>query len=105
MRTEQELIELIQRVKAAKNMGEVSLLDQQCVMTYELGEFAKMVHRSLIYHNLDGYQGMMKVALGDLITQVRVTCGILGYDFQEMILEGEEHMLEAFSEYLQGFVR
>lgn len=71
------------------------LSDTILVFIYELGDLAKCIHR--INREKDdeikrGYLAEAKKALADVITQTRLICERLGFNFEDLKLLGEQEM-------------
>jgi len=76
------------------------LSEQLLVVLYELGDLAKCIKNMKRYpgdKNL--YLAEARKAIGDLITQVRLTCELLGFSFEELDEFGYRAFLEKFNDY------
>ena len=86
------------------------LLDTCNIMTYELGAIV----RSLIYADRHSggpaedkdkeraYLGSARIDLADLILQCRLIAEQAGWDYAELIDDGEERFLERMKEWKDG---
>jgi len=63
------------------------------VMTYELGSLVECHHKSKRYGE-QGYVGLAKKGMSDLISMCRMYCEQKGWDYDELIKFGEEAYLE-----------
>jgi len=63
------------------------------VMTYELGGLIECHHKSKRYGE-QGYVGLGKKQMSDLISMCRMYCEQKGWDYDELMRLGEETYLE-----------
>ena len=63
------------------------------VMTYELGGLIECHHKSKRY-GPQGYDGLAKKQMSDLISMCHMYCEQKGWDYEELLKLGEEAYLE-----------
>lgn len=71
------------------------------ICMYELGEVARAIRYEDVYRD-PVYRVEAKKALADLITQIRVLCEYLGFDFEEVKKFGEKALMEKLTSKLKG---
>jgi len=67
------------------------------VMTYELGALIECHHKAKRYGE-QGYVGLAKKQMSDLISMCRMYCEQKGWDFRELMKFGEESYLECMED-------
>ena len=98
--SEQELLELLNRTVTARKGGATSVMEQLCVMFYEMGDLAKAIQRMFIHPELEeGYKQEARLALAALLLQAKILCGYWGWTLDDILQFGEEHFLETMDEY------
>jgi hypothetical protein len=102
--SETELLEVLRRAKAHHKV-EDTLVPEEVILVlgYEFGDLSKAIQRARIKPDLKApYMAEGQLALGDLITQARILCGLLGWSFSNVVDLGEERFLETMQDYVSG---
>jgi len=77
-----------------------TIAEQLLVVVYELGDLAKCIKNMDRYpRDRRLYRVEAKKAIADLITQLRLTCELLGFSFEELDSFGYQAWLEKFNYY------
>lgn len=77
---QREILQLTKAIYPDDDIGK-----QIRVVTYELGDLVKCVHKMLRFPHLSsGFKAEAKLALADLIIQLHLTAAYLGFDFDEL---------------------
>jgi len=88
MTHQKKIKELLQSLYKVKTLKKETLSEQILVIVYELGDLAKSASKMRWYSHdnvmYKAYRAEAKKALGDLITQIYLTCENLGLSFEEV---------------------
>jgi len=78
---QREILQLAQETYPDDDVGK-----QIRVLTYELGDLVKCVHKMLRFPRLStAFRAEAKLALADLITQIHLTAAYLDFDYDELV--------------------
>lgn len=73
------------------------------IMTYELGDFVKCLVKSASYSYDEklakAFLTEAKIGLADMLTQARLLCELLGWQFEEVKALGQERYEEAMRQF------
>ena len=78
---QREILQLVREIYPDDDIGK-----QIRVVTYELGDLVKCIHKMLRFPHLSSaFRAEAKLALADLIAQLHLTAAYLEFDFDELV--------------------
>jgi len=82
-----------------RTLGKETPRSLSTIMTYELGDLVKSLVYAEVRRDCEAaYLAEARIALADIITQTYILAEVLGADWQDLRLDGEERFRERMTE-------